>query len=106
MELQIWLAPRALKDRSWVSHTVQAQRGTVAGSLDGGRMAKAFLGPIMERAHQRYGMQILLRTFVDHAGVRVEGTAKQTTSLTIESGAMGCDQLRQAGLVISEKTTV
>eukprot|EP00959_Pyramimonas_sp_CCMP1952_P067019 1399453-Pyramimonas_sp.AAC.1 len=62
LELQICLAPRALKDRNWLSRRIQAQRGIVAGSPNGGRMAKAFLGPIMEKAHQQYGMQILLKT--------------------------------------------
>eukprot|EP00959_Pyramimonas_sp_CCMP1952_P307111 6427635-Pyramimonas_sp.AAC.1 len=69
-------------------------------------MAKAFPGPVMEKAHQQYGMQIILRTFVDDTVIRVEGAAKQTTSTTITAGATVCEQLQQVGLVISEKATV
>eukprot|EP00959_Pyramimonas_sp_CCMP1952_P401914 8421945-Pyramimonas_sp.AAC.1 len=60
----------------------------------------------MERAHQQYGMLIRLRTFVDGTAIRAEGAAKQTTSMAIAAGATVCEQLQQAGLVISEKTTV
>eukprot|EP00959_Pyramimonas_sp_CCMP1952_P457820 9475563-Pyramimonas_sp.AAC.1 len=47
-------------------------------------------------------LQILLRTFVDDTVIRVEGAAKQTTFTTIAAAATVCEQLQQAGLVISE----
>ena len=47
LEVQMFMAPRHLKDQNSVSKEIIPQRSVVAGSLNGGRLAKAFLGPLM-----------------------------------------------------------
>eukprot|EP00959_Pyramimonas_sp_CCMP1952_P245815 5137614-Pyramimonas_sp.AAC.1 len=49
---------------------------------------------------------MLLRTFVDDAAMRAEGAEKQVTETMVEVGGRICEQFRQAGLVICEKTAV
>eukprot|EP00959_Pyramimonas_sp_CCMP1952_P337660 7071025-Pyramimonas_sp.AAC.1 len=67
------MAPRHLKDQNSISKQILPRRSVVAGSLNGGRLAKAFLGPILQQAQQRFEGRIMLRTFVDDTVLRVEG---------------------------------
>ncbi|CAK0897887.1 unnamed protein product, partial [Prorocentrum cordatum] len=106
LELQLFLAPRHLKDRLWLSKAIQPEKSLMAGSLQSGRFAKAFMGPMPDRAHINYGLRILLRTFVDDTVVRAEGTAHEVGSLMIDSCTSLASDFVDAGLKISPKTVV
>ena len=53
LEVQLFLAPRVLKSRTSCSELVVPERSIVAGSAHGVKLAKVFLGPILESVHER-----------------------------------------------------
>eukprot|EP00959_Pyramimonas_sp_CCMP1952_P385340 8076134-Pyramimonas_sp.AAC.1 len=61
MELQIFLAPRYLKERQWISKPIKVGKSLAAGSPHGGKLAKVLLGPILQRAHDKYQFSIMMK---------------------------------------------
>eukprot|EP00959_Pyramimonas_sp_CCMP1952_P130397 2726698-Pyramimonas_sp.AAC.1 len=94
----MFMVPRHLKDHNSVSKQILPQRSVVAGSLNGGRLAKAVVGPALQRAQQRFEGRIMLRTFVDDAVLRVEGPERVVGDLLVESGLVLWNDLVSAGL--------
>ena len=106
MELQMFLAPRYLRERQWISRPITIGKSLVAGSPHGGKLAKALLGPILQRAHEKYQFSIMMKTFVDDTIIRSEGTASNVETTLVQAGtSIGHDML-SAGLTISPKTVV
>eukprot|EP00959_Pyramimonas_sp_CCMP1952_P139419 2917647-Pyramimonas_sp.AAC.1 len=60
----------------WVSDIIDAERSIVAGSFNGGKLAKVYLGPTLQRAHVNH-THAGLWTFVDDTVARTEGQTKQ-----------------------------
>ena len=71
-----------------------------------GRLAKAFVGPILQRSHAEYERQIMSRTFVDDAIVRVEGTEKNVGDILVKAGGSLCADMVEADLKVNPKTVV
>ncbi|CAK0847722.1 unnamed protein product [Prorocentrum cordatum] len=106
LEVQMHLTPRLLKERQWVSREVQPWRSILAGSPEGVRLAKAFMGPILHRAQLTKQADIGLWTFVDDTVLRSQGTEAKVEKQLIDNGAMLGECLKEAGLTVSPKTTV
>eukprot|EP00959_Pyramimonas_sp_CCMP1952_P149719 3132536-Pyramimonas_sp.AAC.1 len=60
LEVHLFLAPRTLKARAMASIPLFPTRSIVAGSAHGVKMAKLFLGPILERVRIRCGVQSMI----------------------------------------------
>ena len=86
MELQMFLAPRHLRERKWASRSILPYRSLVAGSPHGGKLDKAMLGPVLQEAHQRYQLNVMMRTFVDDTVIRAEGTVEGVSDTLISAG--------------------
>ncbi|CAK0869093.1 unnamed protein product, partial [Prorocentrum cordatum] len=86
VELQMFPAPRYLRGRRRVSRDILPAKSLVAGSPRGGKLAKAVQGPILYDAHLRYQRSIVIRTFIDDAAIRVEGTVRSGADALIEAG--------------------
>ena len=79
----------------------------LAGSPHGGKLAKAMLGANMQSAHAQYWLSIMVRTFVDDAVIRAEGTVAVATDALISAGGyLGQMLQNEAGLIVSDKTVV
>eukprot|EP00959_Pyramimonas_sp_CCMP1952_P159313 3331907-Pyramimonas_sp.AAC.1 len=65
------------------------------------------LGPLLHQAHICYQHRVMIRTFVDDAVIRVEGTASHVTDTLIEAGIfVGHKMQHEANLTRSDKTVV
>ena len=77
LEVEMVLAPRALKSMITCNEFVFPGRSIVIGSGHGGKLAKVLLGPISQAAHKRAmrpaAPPVGLWTFVDDTVVRSEG---------------------------------
>ena len=107
MEVQLFLAPRLLKDRHHgLSYTLHPTRSVVAGSARGTSLAKVYMHQVLQRAHEAVPT-CGLWTFVDDTTARLEGSRRAVVeglrdlSQIFEQGFV-----EERGLTISTKTTV
>ena len=102
LEVQLFLSPRYLRMRGWVSDIIDPQRSIVAGSAHGGKLAKVYLGPILAKAHINY-THAGLWTFVDDTVARTEGEPTQVARDLTAVGTILCDGMTKAELKVSPR---
>ena len=107
LEVQLFLAPRVLKSRTTCSDLIFPGRSIVAGSGHGVKLAKVFLGPILQAAHDRAivptAAPVGLWTFVDDTVVRSEGVQSTVRQQLRAVGAQLVTSLAEARPPISDK---
>eukprot|EP00959_Pyramimonas_sp_CCMP1952_P278490 5822812-Pyramimonas_sp.AAC.1 len=75
LEVQLYLAPRFLRSRQWVSMPIFASKGITAGPPHGTTLARPILLPILRQARAQADLAQMW-TFVDDTVLRVEGVLR------------------------------
>ncbi|CAK0862835.1 unnamed protein product, partial [Prorocentrum cordatum] len=99
LEVKVYLRPRYLRERGWISEAIFPARSIVAGSSHGAPFSKLALYPILERVHQA-APSAGLWTFTDTNG-RCEGTAKSALAIMDIIGTTLEQGQRQSRSVVS-----
>ncbi|CAK0833205.1 unnamed protein product, partial [Prorocentrum cordatum] len=103
LEVQVYLHPRYLRERGWLSEAINPTRSIVAGSSHGVPFSKLALYPIPERVHQE-APPASFWTLIDDIVGRCEGTAQAVLLVMDKIGTTLARGLEEQRLAVSCKS--